>query len=196
MTMLANRTIHSICAAGVTSALVLLGACQQTRTAQPVATPASDATPAPPLADEDRVLVESFLAQADADYEAGRWAKAADGYTAVLELEPRNLRAEEGLTSALTRLDVAHRIDDVLWTHELRQTATLAEFDAGYQRSLQALESEQFELAKGSILQARMTLHEGRDYIAPDDFESRDAKAAELLDAIDRVWELHVRSGG
>jgi hypothetical protein len=62
--------------------------------------------------------------------------------------------------------------------------------------SVRALEENQFELAKGTILQARATLLKNREWIPIPDYESRDADAAELLASIERVWELHVRSGG
>jgi hypothetical protein len=149
-----------------------------------------------PLSDMERAQVTALLEQADAEYEAGQWLLACETYNHALAIEPGNKQASDGLNASLARLDRESRLVHAEKYIDLVVISALAEFDAGYQRSLQALEADQFELAKGAVLQARATLLKNREYISTSDFESRDSKAAELLDAIDRIRELHVRSGG
>lgn len=179
--------------------MLAVPACEQTPDAGASETLEADniaTTPHAPLSDQESAQVAALLADGDAAYQSGNWLAACDTYSRALTIDPANTQARAGLDASLARLDRAGGLNDAAKYMDLLGTAAIAEFDAGYQRSLQALENDQLELAKGAILQARATLLKGRICMSVENFESRDAKAAELLASIDRVWELRVRSGG
>ena len=153
--------------------------------------PAADEPAAPAsLSTEEARRLSALLDEGEAQYERGRWLDAAQSFSSALTIDPANGQALAGLNRSLARVDQQGRLDETAKLLELRSAAAIAEFDAGYLRSLQALDNGQFELARGALLQARAILVRNRDIIPVPEFESRDARAAELLDSIDSVQEL------
>jgi len=201
--MRCSRTLPSLvvrCAAPSALALVGLSGCHggepiraddaSVGDAAPQETPASS-----DLSADDARRLAALIDDGAAHHAGGRWIDAAKSFSSALDIDPANERAIDGLNDSLARMDQRGRLAETAQLLELRSAAAKAEFDAGYQRALQALDDDEFELAKGAILQARATLLENREIIPPAEFEPRDARAAELLQAIDRAWELSVRHG-
>jgi general secretion pathway protein D len=147
----------------------------------------------------DRARGEAALAEADAHLEAGRWQAAADAYSAAINFfgddeanRELRIRAEAGLTDALSRLDQAGRLEEVQQDTDLLRQRALAEFDAAYENSVALLEQDQFQDANNTILTANIRLQTARVYLTESEYTERAQRAEELMSQIEATEEAHM----
>ncbi|MCH2137084.1 MAG: hypothetical protein MK101_10985, partial [Phycisphaerales bacterium] len=166
-------------------------------TPEPADTPAagSSESPAadPPAPDNDTLkTVNVKLLTAQRMENEGRWRKAAELYGEVMQLMPSNQRAADGYRRAMDHLDEGPMIDaaannpptsgasSVQMRMRRQRQRTIVEFDEHMKQAHELSLQEKWAAAEQEVINARVVIKKGRQYLSQTDYDELDDQSASL----------------